>query len=111
MRNGLFAVFAFFSCSQSGRNQRRRTLRKKTKELLEEYLTRRASILGGDIRPLVTHSSVRERLLKIVVISEKRKRERERERERKRKKKRQDIRWEPFLKPICKGGSYDATYF
>ncbi|KYM78355.1 hypothetical protein ALC53_11010 [Atta colombica] len=59
IRNGLFAVFAFFSCSpvsQSGRNQRRRTLRKKTKE-------------------------------------------------------RQDIRWEPFLKPTCKEGFYDATYF
>jgi len=95
-------------------------LRKKTKELLEEYLTRRASILGGDIRPLVTHSSMRERLLEIVVISEEKKRERERERERERKrnrkkekerKKRQDIRWEPFLKPTCKGGFYDATYF
>lgn len=33
-------------------------MRKRTKELLKkEYLARRASILGGDIRPLVTHSS------------------------------------------------------
>ncbi|KYQ58082.1 hypothetical protein ALC60_03134 [Trachymyrmex zeteki] len=83
IRNGLFAVFTFVSCSQSGRNQRRRTLRKKTKELLEEYLTRRASILGGDIRPLVTHSSMRKRLLEIVVISEEKEREKEKEKERK----------------------------
>lgn len=58
-------------------------MRKKTKELLEEYLTRRASILGGDIRPLVTHSSMRERLL--VVISEEKEGEREREREKARR--------------------------
>lgn len=71
IRNELFGVFVFSkwavrsratsSCTgQQIRNQRRRTLRKTTKELLEEYLARRASILGGDIRPLVTHSSMRK---------------------------------------------------
>ena len=55
------------------------------KELLEEYLIRRASILGGDIRSLVTHSSMRERLLEIVVISEEKERDIERQKKKERK--------------------------
>lgn len=66
------------SCTgQQIRNQRRSTLRKK-KELLEEYLARRASILGGDIRPLVTHSSMRE-LRGCLSLYQKKEKERKRE--------------------------------